>query len=315
MTEIWLPKKELVVPLRANCAVRGFFKLEAIRPDGRKRILADWFPNLVTDVGLNRIGQGAYLTACIVGNDNTAPNVLDTWLFGFIAGTTTRQSDTYGARSTAPYYGWKRITYRFATGAAAGNIAEVGVASGISFGGGSVLFSRALVLDEFGAPTTVTVLSDEVLDVTYELRLYPTLVDATGTITITGSGTHDYLARAAAVTSSSWGSWLGNTASLDPLGGGGLAVRNGAIGAITSSPSGSSASANVSNYTYGNNNLYRDGSGSYGLNYGNLSGGIRSVYFITSLGLYQYELTPVIAKDNTKTLTLVNRISWTRYVP
>ena len=313
MTTIWLPKKELVVPITVSAGVKGWLKLEAMRPDGRRRLLADWFPNLVTNVGLNRIGQGSYLTACIVGNDNTAPNVLDTWLFGYIAGTSTRQADTYGARSTAPYYGWKRITYRFAMGAATGNIAEVGIASQTTISG--VLFSRALVLDELGAPTTVTVLSDEVLDVTYELRLYPTLTDTTGTMTISGSGTHDYVCRAASVTSSSWGVWLGNVANLDPNSGSGLSIRNGAIGAITSSPSGSSASADVSNYTYGNNNLYRDGIGSYGLNSGNLSGGVKSVYFTTSLGLYQYELTPNVMKDATKTLSLVNRISWNRYTP
>jgi hypothetical protein len=239
--------------------------------------------------------------------------VLDTWLFGYVGGTTTRQSDTYGAQSTAPYYGWKRVTYRFATGVAAGNIAEVGIASGTTFG--NALFSRALVLDELGAPTTVTVLSDEVLDVTYELRLYPTLVDATGSITVSGSGTHSYVARAAVVTSTSWGYWLGSVANLDPNNGNNLTVRNGAIGPITGSPSGSSASTGVGNAAYGNNNLYRDGTGGFGLNYGNLSGGIKSVYFGTTLGYYQYELTPNIMKDATKTLTLTNRISWTRYTP
>jgi hypothetical protein len=312
---IWLPNKELVVPLPSpRVRAKGFFKLDAIRPDGRVRPLAGWFPNLITNVGLNRIGQGSYLTACQVGTDNTAPNVLDTALAGYLAGTTTRQAESHGARSTPPYYGWKRITYRFATGAAAGNIAEVAIASAAAFVG-SVNFSRALVLDEEGDPTTVTVLGDEVLDVTYELRLYPPLDDVLGTFTVTGSGDHDYTLRAQSVTSSSWGTWLGNVANLDPTGTGGLSVRSGPIGAITSSPSGSSSGANVSNAAYGNNNLYRDGSGSYGLNAGNFVGGILSVSFSSTLGYFQYQVDPVIAKDSTKTLTLTNRVSWGRYEP
>lgn len=315
MTTIWLPKKELVIATCAKARVQGFYKLTAIRPDGRERPLTGWFPNLVTDVGLNRIGQGSYMTACHVGTNNTAPNVLDTSLAGFVAGTTTRQAESSGAQATEPYYGWKRVTYRFATGAAAGNIAEVGIASTALVSG--VLFSRALVLDELAAPTTVTVLSDEVLDVTYELRLYPPLTDTLGTITITGSGDHDYTARAANVTSgSSWGNYLGARASLEPVSGSlSFALYNGVIGAITGGPSGSASNASPSDAAYSSNSLYRDGTASWGLNSGNLSGGIQSIAFTTTLGRFQYQLDPVIAKDNTKTLSITNRVSWDRYTP
>lgn len=316
MTDIWIPKKELVVELpTARPRAVGYFKLEAIRPDGRIRPLTGWFPNLITDVGLNRMGTGSYLTACHVGTNNTAPSVSDTGLAGYLAGTTTVQANSIGAQSTAPYYGWRRRTYRFAAGVAAGNIAEVGIAN-IAANPSSINFSRALVLDEFASPTTVTVLSDEVLDVTYELRLYPPTVDVTGTITITGSGTHDYTLRASAVTSSAqWAQFLGGTVSLSPLTTTNLIVYTGAIGAITSTPSGTSAGVNVADNAYSNNSLTRTGYGTYGLNSGNLVGGIKSVQYYTSLGSYQYELNPVIDKTDTKTLVLTNRISWGRYTP
>lgn len=295
--------------------VRGFFKLTAIRPDGRERPLTGWFPNLITDVGLNRIGTGSYLTACHVGSNNTTPTVADTILAGFVAGTTTIQAESYGAQTTAPYYGWKTRTYRFAQGVATGNLAEVGIATGKTNGGATIMFSRALILDELGAPTTVTVLADEVLDVTYQLRLYPPLTDVVQTgVTILGSGTHDITTRARAVTSNSWGLYLGNTASFDPSGGSSIIAYNGAIGTITGSPSGAADSVSAYNVAYGNNNLYRDGGGTWGLNNGNLAGGIRSVVFSTSLGLYQTEFSPVLNKINSKTLNLLFRIAWARNV-
>lgn len=316
MTQIWIPSKEIIVELpTARPRACGLFKFTAIRPDGRERPLTDWFPNLITDVGLNRIGQGSYLTACQVGTNNTAPNVSDTSLAGYLAGTTTRQATSEGAQSTPPYYGWTRITYRFAAGVAAGNIAEVAIAT-TAANPGSVNFSRALVLDEFGDPSTVTVLSDEVLDVTYELRLYPPLDDEVGTFTVSGSGDHDYVLRASSVTSNTaWASYLGGVASLNAYGSTQLSVYNGAVGAITSTPSGTSNSTAVANAAYSNNSLTRTGSGTFGLNVGNLTGGISAVRYITSLGAYQYSVDPIIDKTNTKTLILTNRISWSRYTP
>jgi hypothetical protein len=316
MTQIWIPRKEIIIELpTARPRVRGYFKLDAIRPDGRVRPLVGWFPNLITDSGLNRIGTASYLTACHVGTNNTAPSNADTSLAGYVAGTTTRQAWSEGAQSSPPYYGWTRITYRFAVGVAAGNLAEVGIASQL-LNAGSVNFSRALILDEFGDPTTVTVLGDEVLDVTYELRLYPPLVDVTGTFTISGSGDHDYTLRAASVTNSTaWASIIGNRASLAPYGSAHLFVTNGAIGAITSTPSGTSAGTGVINNAYSNNSLTLTGYGTFGLNAGNLSGGISTVRYVTSLGAYQYDLDPIVDKTDTKTLVLTNRVSWGRYTP
>lgn len=295
--------------------LKGFFKLTAIRPDGRQRPLTGWFPNLITDVGLNRIGTGSYLSACHVGNNNTTPTVNDTILGGFVAGTTTVQTSSAGAQTTEPYYGWKTITYRFAQGTATGNLAEVGIATARTNGGTTILFSRALILDELGAPTTVTVLADEVLDVTYQIRLYPPLVDATQTgMTVTGSGTHDVTARARAVTSGLWGSFLGTLATFDPTGGTYITAYNGAIGTILGSPSGTSGGAGAYNLAYGNNNLYRDGGVTFGLNTANLSGGHKSYAITTSLGLYQLEFSPTINKTATKTLNMIFRLAWARNV-
>lgn len=312
---IYLPKnKEIILPSMTS-KVGGFFKLEAVRNDGSRRLLADWFPNLITDVGLNRIGTGNYLTACHVGTNNTAPAVSDTALAGFVAGSNNVTVGVSGAQSSAPYYGWKTRTYRFAAAPANWNLNEVGIATSAVNGGSTIMFSRALILDDLGSPTTVTVLTGEILDVTYQLRLYPPLTDVNQTINIPGSGDHDVITRAASVTSDSWwGDILGSAATIYTGVLSMFQVWSGNIGAITSTPSGSQQGFNAGNLAYVNNSLQRDGTKSLGLSEGNFAGGIRSLCWHSTLGRFQQQFDPPIPKTNAKTLSLVVRYSWARNV-
>ena len=80
---------------------------------------------------------------------------------------------------------------------------------------------------------------------------------------------------------------------------------NGVIGSITGQPSGSSYSNNTGYGTYVNNSLERNFILSLGLNNGNLSGGIRSVYIRTHKAEWQLQFTPAIPKDNFKTLSFL----------
>ena len=51
--------------MRIHEDVEGWYKFEAVRPDGTKRLLADWFPNLITDAGLERMaGNGDWMRYC-----------------------------------------------------------------------------------------------------------------------------------------------------------------------------------------------------------------------------------------------------------
>ena len=289
-----------------QCA--GWFKIEATRPDGTRRVLADWFPNLILNGGLDRMGANAdYLDWCQVGSGSTAPVATQTALVNRIAGTNTVQSSVGGAQASAPYYGWFRLTYRFAQGVAAGNLSEVGVGWATS---GS-LFSRALILDGGGSPTTITVLSDEALDVTYELRRYPGTVDLTGTVVLDGV-THNWVSRVAGVTDGLV--WAGT---------GAMALNaaqsfNGDIGAVTASaPSGTSGILSVTTLAYSSGSYTRATTVSAGLNDSNLSGGIRSIlitsYFVgTGAGRYQIQFNPAIPKDNTKVLSLTIQHTWAR---
>lgn len=147
------------------------FKLIAHKGDGVPTRETDWFNNIVLDAGLERMSVGTWISRCCVGTGNTTPAVTQTALARFLASTTSINStSTELQTTTTPYYRGVTLTWRFSEGVAAGNISEVGMGWG-----NTTLWNRALVLDANGNPATITVLSDEYLDVVAEIREYPTL--------------------------------------------------------------------------------------------------------------------------------------------
>lgn len=173
MGRIIVPKANLVIPSPV-LGMEGRYRLTTKRRD------TGWFNNLITDAGLYNIAYfGKQSTSpfiqnyMMVGTGNTAPQVTDISLQNQIASMYYSGIQTLyvpAAGSVPPY--WSTIfTYVFPTGAAAGNLSEVGVCP-MPIGNGYNISSRALVVDADGNPTTITVLSDEVLTATYELRCY-----------------------------------------------------------------------------------------------------------------------------------------------
>src|SRR5690606_22222525 len=149
--------------LHANVAGRYKLIKHKVREDGtlyNTEIVAD-FPNLITDSGLDLLAAGSLNSVvgkCWVGSGNSAPSVTDTALESEIASTTNATSSSFANNSGPPdYYSYAVKVFRFSTGVAAGNISEVGVGAT-----NNTLFSRALVLDSEGNPTSITVLADEV---------------------------------------------------------------------------------------------------------------------------------------------------------
>jgi hypothetical protein len=309
----------------------GLFKLEAVTlsPDGReisRRVLADWFPNIITDQGLDKMGDNDnWMNYCQVGSGNTTPTALDTSLVARIAGTSAFTDRSSGAQATAPYFGWAQKTFRFGAGAAAGNIAEVAVGWASS---GANIYNRALVLDGDGLPTTVTVLSDEALDVTFQHRVYPPLVDVTGTIDINGTP-YDYTVRACNVTRGMVVSGSGANAEY----GWGLGVNflgeidgadarlfhawatSGVINAsITGGPSGTfnEASSKTDN-AYSAGSLSRSASIVFGLTNANFAGGIAAFRIGYNWATYQVGFSPKIPKDGTNNLSMAFSHSWARH--
>lgn len=143
----------------------GRFKL-MISGGKRGTIEYPWQKNLILDAGITRVlsANDHPLRQISVGAGSTAPTVGQTQLESKIASTGRNHSSSYGYNSEGGY-GWTKIQVQFDKGAAAGNISELGVGWD-----GTNLWSRALVLDAEGNPTTITVLSDEFLTVVYELR-------------------------------------------------------------------------------------------------------------------------------------------------
>lgn len=296
--------------------VAGYYKIEAVKPDGTKRVLADWFPNLITDLGLNRMGTRAsysqLLVNCYLGSGNTPPAVTDIQLANLVGSNAVPDSYSYGCASVEPYHTYISLKWRFNPGVADGNLSEVGVGET-----STLLFSRALILDGSGVPTTITVLPDEYIDVYYRLNYYAPTADVIGTVDISGV-TYDYISRAANVTSSysfTEGSYYG----WGPLDGSMItapartpSVTGNDIVAITSVPASLASGSQSSTYIDGS--LQSDTVVSFGLTQGNITGGIRSLVLRKGWGSYQIQFTPNIPKDAYKTLSLTLRHSWTRKV-
>jgi len=291
----------------------GFFKLEAVNPStGTRRVLADWFPNLITDAGLNWLGSGSMWSHAMVGAGSTVPAVGDNQLALHVASTSTQQSSTT-TFSTTPgnIYAARTRTYRFGVGAAAGNLTEVGMSWSSSPSG--TLFCRSLIKDGNGDPTTITVLAGEALDVTYQLRVYPPQTDVTFNVTIAGV-THACTLRAAQIsTANAWADRVGERVEYSGIEGWHHG-SDGPLGPITGYGSGTIVGlGSASQFPYANNSYTRGARQTCGLNTGNLANGIRSVYFAAGgAGAYQCQFDPPIQKTATKVLTLDWSVSWAR---
>lgn len=306
--------------------IGGLYKLEAVNAKtGKTRLLADWFPNLITNIGMDHLGPGTSATynpdsfiACHVGSGSTPPTANDTAMKNHVA--TFNSSVSYntlnksvGVNSTSPYYRYHRGTWRFPEGAAAGNLSEVGMGWSATHSGN--LFSRALILDSYGNPTTITVLSDEFLDVTYEFRAYPNESDVTGNVTLTGNigGTYDWTIRPGHITQIPS---IGGVSTLFPTRFGciygGTAVSDADIGIITASMPTSSSGASHSMSSYIAGNYYSDFTITVPLTGGNFATGIRRItLYIFGCG-YQLRFDPAIPKTSSDVVTITLRVSWSR---
>lgn len=295
------------IPIHSHVA--GFFKLEAQDiHTGRRRVLADWFPNLITNGGLDQIGTtDNWLLGCSVGTGTTAPSDTDTELTALVATSTDIVGTTSSVLPTSPYYGSVVNTYFFGPGVADGVLAELGVGPSPT-----ALFSHALILDAGGNPTTVTVTGSETLTVFYEFRNYPALSDATGSIEISGSS-YDYTVRAANAGAGNWA-----PASLGDIGGPiSVTAFAGDIAALTSAPTGTSAledSGAEASYTPGSYANSRSSVfGSASANFG----GINSLLVPCgqangAMGQFQVGFSPALPKTDSQSLTLTVQHAWAR---
>lgn len=299
--------------------VSGRYKIEKVINAGTvleyKVPLTGWFDNLITNSGLDLFGvlttgTPVYTGMCMVGSSNTAPANTDLAMGSLLGPTTTKQSYTFSNSSAPNYYKKGVIVYRFPAGTGTGNISEVGVGINITSGN---LFSRALVLDINGNPTTITKLSDEILDVTYEFRIYPVLTDVTGSITLTGNkgATYNYTGRVSGATKI-MSDYSGNPHPLI-YGSFGITAYTGSIGAVTSTPTGTASSGNSTIPAYVNGTYNTNFTMTFSVSQGNLAGGIKSILVAGTQMEWQFEFNNAIAKTASDTLSITGNVSWGRY--
>lgn len=306
---IILKKSYVEAELASKTALAGQFRLVVRGPEGDIRRDTGFFDNIILDSGLNRWGTGAVSGGAAIGTGTSTPLATQTGLDAQAAWTTNAVvNGSAGNSGSAPYYGTLTFTYRFALGALNGNYTEVG----IGWASGANMFSRALIVDALGNPTTLTVTSAEQLDVTYVLRAYVPTVDTSTVVTIGGVST-TVTGRAANASTVGWGAQM--SVSVANYTGNNYTVYSGGIGAITGSPSGTtSVSPNWSVAAYVNNSRTINITSSWSLTQGNVgAGGIGAFLFLTaSNGYFQFGFSPTIAKDGTKTMTLNCSYSWAR---
>ena len=272
------------------------------------------FDNIFLDQGLNELGSKSMPTYIWLGSGSAEPHPSNTQLVNFVArsnANSPRIPTTYGVNGTAPYYAWLRIGVRFTPLGVNVNLSELGL------GTDTVLYTRALIKDANGIPTTLTILSDEILDISYTVRVYAPTTDATGQITLGGNigGTYNWIARASQVTTN--GDYIpkGWCVSRQASYTGYAIVYQGPIGDITQEPSGNASYVTQDSVPYVQNSFTAKSAVSVGAAQGNLVGGIRSITICLGWGEYQMQFDPAIPKTDLDTLNLSFAVTYARYVP
>lgn len=299
-----------------SIGIKGRFKLMAVKADGSgARKLAE-FDNLILNSGLDYFCSNQDTSALAyvrVGSGSTPPAPSQTDLVSQISGAGDYVRGTAAISSSAPYWFSRTRTWRFAAGAAAGNIAEIGVGWATA---GDTLFSRALVLDQNGNPTTVTVLNDEFLDVTYTLTCYPSAEDSRTTLNLAGSS-YEVMSRISYAGVVNQFVQTGNVLTQHPLRYMEfVAAAAGGAGPITGGPDLSQALVvypTVTRQPYTAGSFISEVALRFGLEDINVSGGVGSLLLSpSSFCRYQIEFTPKLPKTNTQVFTLNFRLTFTR---
>lgn len=303
--------------LNTNYGMEGYFRLVVRKKNGNVVCDTGNFKNIITNYGMNRIGGQlsgvGIFGGCTVGTGTTPESVNDISIQSYLARTDNFSSSPANAvgSTVEPYYAIRRATWRFPAGAVVGNISEVGVIANYA-PPNYELWSRTLIKDSSGSPITITVLSDEVLDVYYEARVYLQSSPTTGTANILGS-TYSYRVNNRLLTSAvhadvfraGFASRISYNAS----------VQDGPLGpspayATTGTQSATSNSTTPIAYT---TNSFAS-STIYTFSPGTATWGVRSFNMNSSNqgAAYALELTPAFEKSATVELKVTHTVTWSR---
>ncbi len=306
--------------------VAGVFTISKGKTLDSLETVADWQNNLITDVGMDALGDAgssnprslsSLISNLAVGSGSATPAVTDTALGAQVAqvGATSAVND---GTTVAPFYAYSRRQFQFPAGTAAGVLSELG-AMCTNATGQYLLTTRALIKDSSGNPTSITVLADEILVVTYELRMYVEQTPVVTTATIKGVST---------------------TVTCKPIGLGRAGSLNGAAGVVWSDylwgcyyftgGTGDGTGAVTDQYPPGTNvnyselqiqnpayipgTYYRDCVCRMSIN--NVPGApITAAMGLNAVASFQVGFNPGVTKTGSETASLRMRLSWSRYTP
>lgn len=297
--------------------IQGFYKLQIGNAEtGEIRETLE-FSNLITNIGLNRIATAPAISYCYVGSGNATPAFTDEKLSVLVAATTTLQGAIETKATAAPLWAGQAVTFRFAAGAAAGNLSEIGMGWNGATQALHLLFSRALIKDGAGNPTTITVLANEFLDVTYEFRVYLPTDDVVFDGVVVYGNPHKLTVRGFQQLAGSQAGFVRNGWAIHSV----SAYANFVMQAATASTAVGSiiGSTGPVSAGYVDGSLKRGWVGTFSLTTGNNAAGISGFVLTTSSGsqsipAFQILVEPPIMKDNTKTLNLSCTWRWARKV-
>ena len=310
-----------------NVGLLGEVQVVVKRADGSVKLDTGFFPNVITNLGLDAIGNNIDITLyCAIGTGNTAPKETDTGLVAYTANGAyfiESYTDTYDPKVTDYYKCSRTRGFRF-SGLSNVNISEVGLVSTYDKSAHRT-YTRTLIKNSAGSPITITVLEGEILELQYRLWQVFDIRDKKAVVNAMIDGVsvpYNVTVRAAGVGGTSLGgSWshkyaVGN--GIEYQGNNAHQYSTQKLGAITGSPASLMSLRNtaVQWKPYSPSTYKRSFTISNSITEANEA--IRSFLLFTGLGAYQIEFGTVdgdlpINKTNEDIFSVEFELSWGRY--
>ncbi len=296
--------------------IKGEYNLIVLDGNGNVKEETGYFNNLILDGFFTVIQSSTQLTSYFpnqaktiaVGTGTTAPTNSQSTLIAEVARIGGGQSIASAYSETGfivngnNWTASATMTFTFGLGQFAATLSEVGFAFGSSQGAPTV-HSRALIVNENGDPTSVTVTAQDQLVVNYRLTISGNDTDGTGTVNLGGTN-YNWISRRAASLTFPVGemlSWVGGATSYA------FAASNAVFGAAGVAATGTNTPI-TSNIITGLSTGQRSRRVTASVNDANLSGGIKCI----QVGSVKFDFTPAIPKDSSKVLNLDLAYTFTR---
>lgn len=284
------------------------------------------FKNLILDTGLQRIGEnGDWCNWLHLGSGTQAPHPLQNALQNATYKGSTMAPTNYGTtginiEDPLNPYCWIIRVFRVPPRGENRTYSEMGVGWN-----DSNLFSRTLIKDPLGLPSSINILGDEYLDVTYEVRMYMPVNLMEYTVTPTGDDKEPRTIKVRGsmlnTESLTFGWTLGNSSNQGTKGGVALLnnwssnannrFRTGGIQGLYQEPAGTNVGSTF-NYTSRLRTSDTSCEFQFTRELPDNIGHIKSIQISQQAYCFQMELDPPFDKSNEERFGFSYSISWGR---